>query len=439
MKRVQLTGKPKSAASDRPDMMAVNPRKLVSKQALKANETNGSDEMKSKAKSASERRPSFEIAEDYVELNFRPIIEADKRAHMTKKQLRKLEKAEKRREKQQFKQRHLVRNTILVVFLLLVIGIGSSMLWWQTSTQPVNVSDNNARQFVVDNGSTADDVAAALRKAGFIRNTLAFKLYVRLHGNVIQAGTHTLSPSYDLGTVVDKLTRASTDEISVQIPPGLTLDELRSLFKTKYDYTDTEIEAALTAQYNSDVLADRPAGSDLEGYIYPDTYRVYASDDLSVVINKSLQEFSKVAKDNDLKAKFAAQGLSFYQGVTLASIVTKEVSGAEDQGKVAGVFYNRLNAGMNLGSDVTFQYAFKKGLCNTNTPQCDSAYNTRINEGLPPGPIANPSLSALKAVANPTDSNYMYFVAGDDGKTYYSETADQHNQAVAQHCQKLCQ
>lgn len=106
---------------------------------------------------------------------------------------------------------------------------------------------------------------------------------------------------------------------------------------------------------------------------------------------------------------------------------------------VAGVFYNRLAAGMNLGSDVTYKYAYNQGLCGEDSPTCDSEYNTRVNEGLPPGPIATPTLTALLAVANPTNSNYYYFVAGEDGKTYYSETEDQHNQAVAEHCGDLCQ
>lgn len=395
-------------------------------------------EANAKKKVSAKRRPSFEIAEDYIELNFKPLIDVAKEAEMPAKERKKLEKAKRKQEKKANKVRHPVRNAIIGILVLSCMAIASGYWWWKTSNLPVDAKKTATYQFVVDQGATSDQVAVALKKAGFIRNELAFKFYVRLNGNVIQAGTHVLSPSYNLHDVVERLAKPVSDEKDIQIPPGLTLNQLKDVFR-KYDYTDAEIETALSAHYDSDILADKPAEASLEGYLYPDTYRIYNDDDLGVVINKALKQFSDVAQKNYLKAKFASHGLSVYQGITLASIVTREVSNETDQKMVAGVFYNRIANGMQLGSDVTFQYAYKQGLCTENTPNCDSPYNTRLNAGLPPGPIANPTLSALKAVAEPTDSNYLYFVAGDDGKTYYSETADQHNQAVAQHCTTLCQ
>ena len=381
-----------------------------------------------------DRRPSFEIAGDFVELNFKPIIDADKEENLTKKELRQKRKAEKKANH----RRHYLRNAIIAACLLIIIAGATVFVWWNSSSEPVNRINANTYQFDVDEGATVDDVAQSLKKAGFIRSQLAFKIYVRLNGSVIQAGSHMLSPSYKLSEIVEKLATADTDEVDIQIPPGLTLDELRDVFK-KYDYTDAEIEQAYNATYDNPILADRPAGATLEGYIYPDTYRVYAGDSLEVVIGKAIDEFANVAAENGLIDAFAAHGLSVYEGVTLASIVTKEVQNADDQKLVASVFYNRLNSGMELGSDVTFKYAYNSGLCSVDSPDCDSVYNTRIYAGLPPGPIANPSLTALQAVAYPTESSYYYFVAGEDGKTYFSETADQHNQAVADHCGELCQ
>lgn len=393
---------------------------------------------RSPKKPAAKRRPSFEIAEDYIELNFKPIIDVEKEAAMPAKERKKLKKAKRKQEKKVNKVHHPVRNAIVGIFILVCMAVGSAYWWWKTSNLPVDDKKTATYQFVVDQGANSDQIATALKKAGFIRNELAFRIYVRLNGNIIQAGTHVLSPSYNLHDVVERLAKPVSDEKDIQIPPGLTLNQLKDVFR-KYDYTDAEIQAALTAHYDSDILVDKPADASLEGYLYPDTYRIYNDDDLNVVINKALKQFSDVAQKNDLKAKFASHGLNLHQGITLASIVTREVNNDADQKMVAGVFYNRMAAGMTLGSDVTFQYAYKQGLCNENTPNCNSPYNTRLNAGLPPGPIANPTLSALKAVADPTDSSYLFFVAGDDGKTYYSETADQHNQAVAQHCTTLCQ
>ena len=383
-----------------------------------------------------ERKSSFEIADSYVEFNFRPIIEAEKIENMSKTELRHNRKQQK---KQKDNQKHYLRNSLYTGFGLAVVVILVGFLWWNNATSPVNRADKDIRQFVVDKGTTNAQVADALVRAGFIKSTLAFRIYTHLHPSTIQAGVHMLSASYDIKKIVSHLSLADADEVNVQIPPGVTINELKSILK-KYDYTDEQIEKALSANYDNEILADRPDASSLEGYIFPDTYRVMGADTPSVIIGKSIKQLASMDKKYNLKSKFAERGLSFYQGITLASIVTKEVSNEADQKMVAGVFYNRLNGGMNIGSDVTYMYAYKMGYCAVNTPNdCDSAYNTRIHGGLPPGPIANPSLSALLAVAEPTESDNLYFVAGEDGKTYFSKTADEHNRAVADHCGSLCE
>lgn len=381
------------------------------------------------------RRPSFDIAADYVELNFRPIIAADAEASMSPKELRAKRRAEKKAAHQ--RRPRWVYGVVAAAVLLVIAG-GTALFWWHTSAQAVNLADKSTRQFQIDRGASASEVADSLAKSGFIRSPLAFKIYARLHDSVLQAGTHVLSPSYDLEKTVKTLATAETDEIEVQIPAGMTISEIKKQLK-QYDYTDSEIEEAFNKTYDSPILDSRPTGQGLEGYLYPDTYRVYRSDSVDKVIQKALDQFEKIAKANKFEESFKAHGLSLHEGITLASIVTKEVSNSADQKMVAGVFYNRLAAGMNLGSDVTYKYAYNEGLCSDDSPTCDSEYNTRVNEGLPPGPIATPTLTALMAVANPTNSNYYYFVAGEDGKTYYSETEDQHNQAVAEHCGDLCQ
>ena len=118
------------------------------------------------------RRPSFEIARDYIILNFKPIIEAEAEENLSKKEL-----SQKRRaERQENKRRHLVRNSVLGVLLLIAIVVGVAFVWWNSSNEPVNALDKNARQFVVDEGATTDQVATALQNAGFIRSTLAFRI-----------------------------------------------------------------------------------------------------------------------------------------------------------------------------------------------------------------------------------------------------------------------
>lgn len=392
----------------------------------------------SKAAHNVNRRPSVEIARDYVELDFKAVIDADRLKSMTPEERKAAELAAKRAARKQLSPKcwHALRIALCVI-VVLVLVCSTVVTWWNVSTSAADAKDITVRQFVVDKGASSMSVATALQRAGFIRNAIAFCIYVKLYGGNVQAGTHMLSPSFTLAKIAQTLASSTGTEINIQIPPGLTLDKLKDNFK-KYDYTEQDVTAAFSKKYDNPILADLPKGASLEGYLYPDTYRVRAGDKLDVVINKALNQFYKVAKSNGILEGFKKHGLNIHKGITLASIVTKEVKDPSDQKKVAGVFYNRLTQGYNLGSDVTFKYAYAQGLCNTNSSKCDSVYNTRINKGLPPGPIANPSLSALKAVANPDSMTAMYFVAGDDGKTYFSDTLDQHNKAIAAHCTELC-
>ena len=160
-------------------------------------------------------------------------------------------------------------------------------------------------------------------------------------------------------------------------------------------------------------------------------------------MTRTFDEYEDVIKQNDIVSGLQKQGLTLYQGITLASIVQREVTNptpskvSDDQRQVARVFLNRLAAGMTLGSDVTYQYAAKK-LGVTPSPTLDSPYNTRTHTGLPPGPIAVPGVGALVAVASPASNNYLFFLSGDDGVTYYATTDAQHEQNIQQHCQKKC-
>ena len=153
---------------------------------------------------------------------------------------------------------------------------------------------------------------------------------------------------------------------------------------------------------------------------------------------------AEVITQNDLKTKYEAMGLSLFEGITLASIVQKEASSPE-QPTVAHVFLTRLNNGIPLGSDVTVSYAVDKVdpfretyTDNQSALTIDSCYNTRAHGGLPCGPISNPGLSALLAVAEPSDTSYLYFLTGDDGLMYYSYTESEHIQNIYDHCQELC-
>ncbi|MBR2836780.1 endolytic transglycosylase MltG [Candidatus Saccharibacteria bacterium] len=227
------------------------------------------------------------------------------------------------------------------------------------------------------------------------------------------------------------------------ILPGETIFDVKESLSA-VGYSDAEIEAGFNADYDFEFLKDRPAGATLEGYLYGETYEFYADATVEDVLTKYLEGMGKIIAENALEEAYAAQGLTLYEGITLASVVQKEASGPE-QPTVAQVFLSRLGYGWKLGSDVTVTYALDvldpdrtTYTDNAAALAVDSCYNTRRYTGLPCGPISNPSKSALLAVAHPSDTAYLYFLTGDDGLMYYSYTEAEHNQKAYLYCKELC-
>ena len=230
---------------------------------------------------------------------------------------------------------------------------------------------------------------------------------------------------------------------SFTVRPGENIYEIKkNLIEVGYDAT--EVEEAFKAPYAFDFLQGRPEGATLEGYLYGETYEFYKTDSVKDILTKYLEGMGQVITSNNLEERYAAKGLSLYQGITLASVVQKESADAE-MPTVAQVFLSRLAYGIPLGSDVTVSYALdtidpdrQTYADNQAALSVDSCYNTRLHAGLPCGPISNPGLAALTAVAEPSDTAYLYFLTGDDGLMYYSYTESEHLQNATAHCQNLC-
>ena len=206
----------------------------------------------------------------------------------------------------------------------------------------------------------------------------------------------------------------------------------------KDGFQETDITAAFEAVRDHPLLRNVPSEARLEGYLFPDTYQVGPSTSAEELVRLMLDTFQKrVSEDPSINAGITAQGLSFEQAVIIASIVQKEVPDYETQKTVAQVFLKRLKEGIPLGADPTFRYAAAvEG--GPSDPSNNSRYNTRKYTGLPPTAISNFNISALKAVANPSSTDYLYFVAGDDKITRFSHTLAEHEALTRQHCTTLC-
>ncbi len=340
----------------------------------------------------------------------------------------------------------IVAGSVLAFVVLLGAG---AYTWYTLAQRPVDPANNELVTVRVESGLGPSQIGTILKDEGLIRDELAYRIYVKLHKieNTLKAGTYKIAPSETMGQVIAHLLEGRDETFTITFYPGATLYDPTDVDDTRRTdaytmlaragYSDEQIRAALATTYDSPLFQDKPVGTSLEGYIYGETYQFPITASVADILNSTFTTYYDQIQKNDIVSGAAKHGLNLYQAITLASIVQREVSGYDDMRKVAQVFYSRLEQGMTLGSDVTFIYAAQQAN-QTPTVTFDSPYNTRINAGLPPGPIATPGIDALRAVADPADTSYLYFVAGDDGKTYFSYTEAEHQQNVAAHCGDLC-
>jgi UPF0755 protein len=323
-----------------------------------------------------------------------------------------------------------------LVVVLVGLGLGA-WFWYQSLLAPLTTNKNDHVKVTIEKGSTPAQIGKLLQDDKVIRSAQAFAIYARLTGaqGKLQAGTYRLSTAESTPQIVDHLANGNVDTFKITFLPGATLEQDRQVFLDA-GYKVTEVDSALAATYNSPLFDTKPAGADLEGYIFGETYQFTSDATVQDILQTTFDTYEGIITDNDLVAKFKAHGLTLYQGIILSSIVQREGTGSDDA-QIAQVFYSRLALGMPLGSDATYQYiADKTGVARD--PTLNSPYNTRINTGLPPGPIAVPGLKALQAVGTPASGDYLFFLSGDDGITYFAHTDAEHQQNIADHCKIKC-
>ena len=365
------------------------------------------------------------------------------------------------------KKKHRLRRWIIILLTITVFltAVFVTLLkWYEMQLRPVS-SDNNKVSVTIEDGSSVSTAANTLASKNLIRNRLAFEVYVRLNNkNSIKAGTCMIAPSESVADIVNRMNNGCHDFKTITFYPGGTLESSKYKASQSSDgvdktsvryilrqagYSDDEISNAFKAKYDSPLFADRPSGSSLEGYVFGETYQFTGDATAKDVLQTVFDHMYKVVQKNDLVNKFKAQGLTLYQGLTMASIVEREL-GCEDkptverknrcyqyQRGIAQVFITRYKKNMRLGSDVTFIYAADKAGVKPKV-DIDSPYNTRKHTGLPPTPIATPGELSLKAVADPAPGDNLFFIAGDDGLIYFAKTDEEHKNNIDKYCQKLC-
>lgn len=374
------------------------------------------------------------ILEDFIREN--PVVATSQPEHApsTKKTSHATTTNAPKKKKDKNPKRVLLWLCLVGIFV--VLAGAASVFGWYTQAIKAHTSEDVFALISIKNGSGTKQIASQLEQKGVIKSARAFELYVRLQGiNTLQAGEYRLSSKQPVREIAEIIESGKVTTVKVLIPPGQRLDQLIKILE-KEGYEAAEIESALEAVRNHPLLQNLPKNTKLEGYLFPETYNIEPSTSAEQLIRTMLDTFDRRITA-DIRAGIAAQGLNMRQAIILASITQKEVPEPEVQRTVAQVFISRLKQGIVLGSDVTYMYAAALS-DEAATPALNSPYNTRRVQGLPPTAISNFNLSALQAVANPTKTDYLYFVAGDDGTTHFSRTLAEHEALVQKYCTKLC-
>lgn len=312
----------------------------------------------------------------------------------------------------------------LLALILIILGLFFIIhSWWSNQLAPV--SPQKAEQkVIIAKGKSSKEIADQLKQEGLIRSPFIFSLYSRFQGlsDKLSAGTFELSPSMSTDEIIKALS-GNPSEIWVTLIEGWRIEEM-------------------AAKLNKDLGIDEKEFLKIskEGYMFPDTY-LFPYDVTAEQVADTLKNTFGERFSDDLKNKIKAQGLDLDEGVILASIVEREARSDQVRTDVASILLKRFKIDMGLNADATVQYIlgyqegekswWKRHLTREDL-KIDSPYNTYLYRGLPPAPIANPSLSSLQAVANADSSTpYLYYYHDSEGHSYYGKTLEEHNENVA--------
>jgi UPF0755 protein len=327
-----------------------------------------------------------------------------------------------------------LKKLLIAVVLLALVAGGGAYLVLSRVNQPYRGYEADAQEVVIPAGSGTRAIGDRLVGAGVVRDALTFRVALWQSGAArkLKAGEYRFDHAMTPGEVLGKIARGEVDTVNVTFREGLTIIDMAATFAAQGLGTAEEFRSAAA---DASLIADLdPTATDLEGYLFPETYAVPRHVRPAQLVAVMVDRFRHVLTP-DLLTAASARNLSVRQLVTLASIVEKETGSAQERPLVAAVYSNRLRIGMGLQCDPTVIYALQRaGRYNGNLRRddlaLDSPYNTYRYPGLPPGPIAAPGKSSLEAAAHPADADYLYFVSRNDGTHAFARTLDEHNRNV---------
>lgn len=345
------------------------------------------------------------------------------------------------------KEASITRRIVVVAIIILMalIGFGGKFAYDYITEglSPVDESSTEMIEVTIPLGSSSSTIADLLEENGVINDALMYRIYIKVNNVTdFQAGDYTLSPSMTLAEVSETLQSGRIVEEAkyfVTIPEGRTIEEIAELLSNKANIDeeaflelmndDTYIQSLIEKYPSilSETILDDDIRYPLEGYLFPATYPIYDEEpSMESIIEQMLDKTEDVLLNYFAEIDELEQ-FTIHEIFTFSSLVEREARNEDERKMIAGVFYNRLAEGMRLETDPTVLYALgeHKDRVLFSDLEIDSPYNTYQVYGLPIGPISNFGVSSLEAVINPSETNYLFFVAAD-GEIYYSETFEEH-------------
>lgn len=316
-----------------------------------------------------------------------------------------------------------------ILIVLVIAAAGAAGAYVYRGMQPVKASEQ-AVKITIEPGTGTGGIADLLEKQGLIKNSLLFRSYLKWksEGSHLQAGVYEFKPGATYDEIIARLNSGDVlkaEMVRFTIPEGFTVKQMADKLSEEgtIDKNAFLKVAGDASELDSELLNEIPQNAKLtyrlEGYLFPETYELKKGSTERDIAERMLQETEKRLNEiSDFRQKMEQRGLSLNELMTVASLVEREVVADEERSIVAGVIYNRLAQHMKLEIDATVQYVLdkpKERLLNSDLRSVDSPYNTYLYEGLPPGPIAAPSLKSIEAALAPTASEYLFYVTKKDG------------------------
>lgn len=334
----------------------------------------------------------------------------------------------------------MIKRTIIFIAIILAFGL----IYWHSLSSPAN-KNGQEKKFTVAKGEATSRIASNLEKADLIKSSFYFKYVIWSKKFKIKAGEYLLSPADNIGEIVKKLSSGESlnNEKQIRIIEGWGIKDINDyLNKNNLVAGDSFINLASKKigelkflELDSDLTYSLPATANLEGWLFPDTYRIMDEANAEYIINKMVNNLS-LKLNKEMRREIKGQSKSVYEVLTMASLIEKEVRTQDDMKIVGGIFWDRIKYGMPLQSDASLSYILNDKIGGHTLEQLkiDSPYNTYRYQGLPPGPISNPGLNAIKAAIYPTSTEYVYFLSDPEtGKTIFSKTLAEHNKNKAKY------